>query len=91
MRYKKEKFNYSRDKGVWHNANHSGLSGPPSVLIKGDRMVHADFGRDAYGFNWAGSTATHWHGWGDMTFDEAYLWVLDGTGDDEPFWKDSNS
>ena len=87
MKYDKTKFKFSKDKGVWHNSNHGTLT-CPTVLIKGDRMVHASFDGDSYGFIWDGSTINDWHGRVDMTFDEAYLWVLDGKGDDA-FFKDN--
>ena len=86
MKYDRSKFEYSPDKGVFHNANGS-MPMCPSVLIKGNRMVHASFGKDAYGFNWAASTLNHWHCIVDMTFDKAYLWVLDGTGDDAAWFQ----
>src|SRR4051812_28218666 len=35
---------------------------PPSMYCLGDRMIHADYGRDSFGVLWAGSTSDNWHG-----------------------------
>lgn len=35
---------------------------PPSMICLGDRMMHADWGIDTYGFLWKGSTTYDWHG-----------------------------
>ena len=85
MKYRRDNFRYSEDKGVFHNAS-APLDKPPSVIIKGERMAHADFSEDAFGFHWACCKHDHWHCRVDLSFTEALEWVREGKGEVENWW-----
>lgn len=82
-KFNKEQFMFSKEKGVWHD----GKMHPPETLIFKDRMVHAEYGVDTYGMDWCASTPNNWNCKGDLTPDEAYLWVLDGKGDPDTWFE----